>query len=189
MVTFDDLATPNSTGGVPWGPVPSSYAGLTWEGWEVSTAAGYRDNFGNTYAIPSPPNFAYNTDGTMSVSTSGTVFDFVGAEVSTWAYGNGFASYSSRTLTAEGYLGESLVGSVTVNLASDRFESLQANFLGIDRVIFRNDGVNGHWWTLDNFQYTPVPEPCEYGALAVLGLIGYGLYEHFGRARARRSKV
>jgi hypothetical protein len=43
----------------------------------------------------------------------------------------------------------------------------------VDRLEFLNDGGAYHWWTLDNFEYSAIPEPGTMlaGALLLIPVI------------------
>jgi hypothetical protein len=168
IVTFDDLATPNTGGGASdWGLVPTSYAGLTWTGWEVTKADGttgsYQAAYNNSYGSPSSPNFAYNGgSGNYTVSTSGSAFNFNGAQVTSFVQNDTYQGWSSQSLTVNGYNGATLIGTWTGSLSANSFVALPAaaQFQGVTSVEFVSDNVNGGtYWGLDNFDYTPVPEP------------------------------
>ena len=167
IINFDDLAN---------GTIPSSYQGFSWSGWAAFDGLSYQTSYGNTYGGTSANKFGYNGGGALIVTTTGGgLFNFNGADVSTWAQNNSFAGFSSHTLTVKGYNGVTLVGSVTVNLSTTQFLPLVANFNGINKLEFDNDGTDGHWWLLDNFTYNAaVPEPATVMAGALL-LIPIGL--------------
>ena len=180
IVNFDDLPTPN-TGGVvsDWGDVPSSYAGLTWTGWEVikvdGTARSYQTIYGNTYGSSSSPNFAYNGgDGYKTISTGGTTFNFDGAYVTSFAQNNVYQGFSSQHLTINAYNGTSLVGTWTGSLSSSSFVALPtaAHFLDVTSLQFISDG-EGRYWGLDDFAFSAVPEPTTMIAGALL-LLPFG---------------
>jgi hypothetical protein len=160
ILNFDDLSD---------GTMPSSYQAFGWNGWGAYDGGSYQSVYGNTYGGSSANKFVYNAFGVLTVTTTGGTFDFNGADVSTWAGNNAFQGYSSHTLTVKGYNGATLVGSVTVNLSTTQFTPLVANFIGVNKLEFSNDGIDGHWWLLDNFQYNaPVPEPTTMIAGAML---------------------
>lgn len=174
-VNFDDLSP---------GFVPSSYDGFNWGNstWGVEDTTDYENTYGNTYGAPSSPNFSYNAYGVLQVSLSGGQnFDFLGAQVSTWAGNDSFASYSSTTVTATGYLNGVLVGSSTATLSPTGFTTWSANLMDVNSVVFSNDGVDGHWWLIDNMNFNvptlaSVPEPSMliFGGIGAAAFIGYG---------------
>jgi len=150
ILGFDDLMSQT--------PVPANYGGLCWTDWGAYASETYQRAYGNNYGAPSPGNFAHNRSGLMVVTTSGADrFNFIGAAVSTWAFNNDFSYVSARSLTVNGYLGSTLVGSLTWDLACSRFETKAANLRGIDRLEFVSTG-DYRWWILDNFEYAPVPK-------------------------------
>jgi hypothetical protein len=180
-VNFDDLSP---------GFVPSSYDGFNWgSNWGVDDTSDYESSYGNTYGAPSPPNFAYNAYGTMQVALSGGQnFDFLGAQVSTWAGNDQFAGYSSATVTATGYLNGVLVGSSTATLTPTGFTPWSANLMDVNSLVFSNDGVDGHWWLIDNMTFNvpsiaSVPEP----SMLIFGGIGAVAFIGFGRRRRKRA--
>jgi hypothetical protein len=185
VVTFDDLPTPTNEGGQYYGTIPTNYAGLIWNGWEVANGNDYRNVYNNTYLPPTLPNFAYNGSGVMTVTTSnGGLFDFWGAEVSTWAQNDAFQGFSSTTLTVEGYKGNTLVGSYTMNLSSNKYDPFNTNLQNINELVFKNDGVDGHWWILDNFTYDPIPEPAAIIIWSLLGGLGIAIVRRQWRRKA-----
>jgi hypothetical protein len=181
IVNFDDLPTPNTVGGVSdWGAVPSSYAGLTWTGWEVTkadgTAGSYQTIYGNTYGASSSPNFAYNGgDGYKTISTGGTTFNFDGAYVTSFVQNNAYQVFSSQNLTINAYHGALLVGTWTGSLSPSSFVALPiaAHFLDITALQFISDG-EGRYWGLDDFAFSAVPEPTTMIAGALL-LLPFGM--------------
>ncbi len=44
------------------------------------------------------------------------------------------------------------------------------NFENVDKIVFHNDGNAEHWWIMDNFAYTPIPEATTMIAGALLRL-------------------
>jgi hypothetical protein len=180
---FDSLATPSDQGGQHWGVVPTSYGGLNWSGWEVANGDDYKSVYSNSYTAPSSPNFAYNGDGALTVTITGSPFNFLGAYFSPWAQNNGIQSFSSQTVKVEGYSGAILVNSDSWNLEPDEFVlHTVTGFDNIDKLVITSDG-NGRWFAMDNFEYTstPVPEP------ATMLLLGSGLLGIWGFRRKFRK--
>jgi hypothetical protein len=174
-VTYDDLPTTQNQGGQRWDDVPVSYGGLNWTGWEVANGSDYKSVYANSYTSSSG-NFAYNGDGVRGVSTAGSLFNFLGADFSTWAQNNAFQSFSSETVTVEGYRDATLVNSDSWNLASNAFVlHTFTGFDNIDTLVIKSDG-DGRWFAMDNFEYTAVavPEPSTMLLLSsgLLGLLG-----------------
>lgn len=180
IINFDDLATPN--GGVGqslWGSVPANYNGFVWTKWEVTLANGaagsYQAVYGNGYGATSYDNFAFNADGVSISTTTGAVFDFIGAQVTSWAQNNAFQTFSSQTLTVSGYLAGVMVhGPTVVQLSPSSFNPMTLNWAGVDELRFASDGPS-RWWGLDDFEYHQVPDGG--GALALLGgaMMGLGV--------------
>ena len=175
---FDDIVAPAY--------MPINYAGFDWgdEKWGVESDDDYT-TYGNSYGAPSPSNAAYNANGVSVSLTRGSAFDFDGAYFTGWGNPNGTEVFNSSTITVEGYLDGSLVGSVTMNLATDKYDWLAANFKNVNELRFLNDGQDGHWWLMDDFTYgsSPVPEPA---TIIVWSLLG-GLCLSIGWWRRRRA--
>jgi hypothetical protein len=173
VVTFDDL-TPN---GVM--EIPAGYQGFNWNSQFFALDEGlYKGFYRNSYSFPTSPNVAYNGYGVQSVSLdrNGSLFNFNGAYFSTWATENKSDDSSSGRVTVTGFNGVNVVGSVSTDLPSDRFTFLEANFKGIDRLEFRNDGREGKWWVMDNIAYDRDPVPTNAVPIpAAAWLLGSGL--------------
>jgi hypothetical protein len=177
-LSFDDLPTTQNQGGQRWDDVPASYGGLNWAGWEVANGADYKSVYGSSYTS-SPGNFAYNADGVLGVAIAGNLFNFLGADFSTWAQNDAFQSFSSKTVTVEGYRDATLVNSDSWNLVSNAFVLHSfTGFDNIDTLVIKSDG-SGRWFAMDNFEYTSaaVPEP------ATILLLGLGLFGLLGLRR------
>ncbi len=177
-VTFDNLATPNDNGGQHWGSFSGYYAGLVWQaGWEVANEADFRSVYGNTGVAPSAPNIAYNDTGALHLDVSDGQFYFNGAYVRSWGQYDTLQGFSSRSVTVDGYLGSALVGTTSINLSAANYTYLPGISTLVDRLVWRNDGVEGHWFVMDNLQYT-VPGAPDGGLTAMLlgaGLLAVGL--------------
>lgn len=170
VVNFDDLATNQNQKGMLWDAIPLNYQGLQWtpqgdDGWNVNSGTTYKSVYNNSYGAVSNDNFASNS--AIAVASVNGLFDFAGAYFSTWAQNDAFQSWSSTSVAVTGYNGTTLIGSTSMNLSSTGFNWLSANFIGIDKLEIT--ASQGTWWIMDDFTYTPVPEPA---TLALLGLGG-----------------
>ena len=157
-INFDDLAVPVPPG---WIELPPSYEGLEWSPlWEVEDELFFQSVYYNTYFFPSGSNAASNGGGVESVAVaSSSPFVLNSLWVSTWAAYNDFYFYSSRTLTIEGYYGDILVGSSTINLSADKFDFWEPGITSpIDRLVFKNDGGDLRWWLMDDLFITPAEQ-------------------------------
>jgi hypothetical protein len=179
-VNFDDL-TPAAQSN--FGKIPTSYAGLTWNGtsWEFTTEG--PTGLNNTlYLAPSMPNVAYNGDGASPLTVSlqgGGLFNYLGAYYSTLVANDevqapneahpDFYDYASDTVTVNGYRNGNRLYSTTYNLGIS-FEQHAANYSGIDLLEFVNDGGQnpdglGTFFMMDDLAYSTqegpstVPEP------------------------------
>jgi PEP-CTERM motif len=178
VLTFDDL-TPTSS----YANVPNGYGGLDWtnmgylnSGSSIYTGSGY--DLGRV----SGDYVAFNKGG-MTAQISDGSFDFNDAYF-TAAWNNGL------NIHAQGLLGGTLVYDVTFQVDYDNPYWLNANFIGIDELVFdsyggTNIGLNGigTQFAMDNFTYNesaPVPEP------ATMLLLGAGL---IGLAAVNRKKL
>jgi hypothetical protein len=161
VINFDDLPTlsPSANQGREIAQIPTHYASdiLTWDknfyyySWDL-----YNQNFGNTYLFPSNPHAAFNGFGVHSVTlTASRLFNFTGAYFTGWAFQNNQAAYSSTHITIEGYRGDRLLKTISMNLAMDKFEWFRTEINGVDKLIFYNDDseVDGLWWLMDNLTY------------------------------------
>lgn len=176
VLTFDNISNPNEYTTLP---IPGNYGGFTWsDNIYLMTQGYYQQNYGNTYGYPSASNAAFNTGGSLSVTVAGgSTFNFNGAYFTGWAYYNSLESFTSRSITVNGYSGTTLIGTVTVTLPTDSFVWVNANFSGVDRVDFLNDGNDMRWWVMDNFTFNEsisTPEPSSL-LLLTTGLGGIAL--------------
>jgi hypothetical protein len=154
--------------------IPANYKGFTWDSlFRLIQQDNYQNAFGNTYSFPSSPNAAFNGDGVLSITlTASSPFDFEGAWFTAWAYNNsvGLFCCTATAVKVLGYNGATLIGTASMALPTDRFAWLGAGFLGVDRLVFENEGIPEKWWLMDDFTYNnsnSVPEP---GSLLLLGI-------------------
>jgi hypothetical protein len=185
VLNFDDV----NTGGVT-AAMPSGYGGFTWDAnWYVADNGWYNSTYSNTVSFPSAPNAAYNGFGVVTVSLNGSPFSFDGADFASWVANDSRQSFSSVSVTVDGYLNGNLVGQVTTDLAPDgsfTFLTASSAFNDVDSLQIVNDGVSGHWWLMDNFTFgapiTATPEPSSLiGLLTVLGGVGFQIRKKYQR--------
>ncbi len=170
QINFDGIATSS------WTSVPTNYDGFTWDSsWGVGNISWYNSSYANSTNFPSNPNAAFN-NGTAEVggavqqdlfAPAPTVFS--GAMFSTWdAYNGPYAGSASSSITVQGWNGSTLEWTASENLTSS-FTSLAFGSQPVTQLTFLNDGTAGHYWLVDNIDYSTVPEP------AGLALFGAGL--------------
>lgn len=172
VINFDDLATTVLGGDF----VPTNYAGFNWGfDWGLMNNADYNAGYGNSTVFPSLNNAVYNAYGFLSVTMSGSQpFTFKGAQVATFAENDQFSSFSSTTLTIEGYNSGNLIYTKTVNLSPTAFQWFDADYQNIDTLVFLSEDY-ARWWVLDDFTYetggaSAVPGPAAAVPFA-LGLL------------------
>lgn len=190
---FDGLPTtqPFQSVSNAWGDVPGSYAGLNWTGWEVMNRDTYNTIYGlSEAALPSNPNFAYSGHDTDTLTmSSGTSFDFLGANVSAWS-GSLASPGSATSLTITGYLNNAIVSSISASLSSE-WTTIGGISGPVDRLEFSNAGELGGYFRMDNLNYatvesgqgSAVPEPMSF-VLIGTGLLGLGLLRRRNKTAA-----
>ena len=189
-VNFDDLTEVFDE------ELVSPYAGFTWENFRYFTFDFNNDSIldGFDRGVVSPENAAYSGgevgdpgSETTRVGHIGspTPFDFVSAYF-------GAINYTSMVLTVQGFHGAVMTVSTTINLdnnGADQFffptftNLTSLRMFGVEAGAVDNGGCgtyNCTQFTIDNFQFTPVPEP------STLTLVGAGALAGFRRLRRRR---
>jgi len=176
VLTFDDLPK-GSTGA----SIPNGYGGLNWDGfnyeyWDLTNTGGSGYEYGS--AGPGT-GVAYKLADGISHITSSNRFDFIGAYL-TAAWRDGLQ------ITATGYQGSIPIYTQNVTVNSTSSTWFDFDFLNVDSLSFTASGgtVNPIYLTkfgllgsltqivMDNFTFTPVPEP---STLALLALASLGL--------------
>ena len=180
VLTFDDNA----------GTVGASYGGFNWTfgDWFTVDDAAYSLSLGNSYGSPSGTIAVHNGGDVLSTVTSGGGdFDFNGAYFTGMAQFDQQASFTSRSVTVEGWDDGLLIGSVTMQLPTASYSWLSAGFASVDTLRFRNDGTGQRWWIMDDFTFNePLdadPTVPESTSLALMGLGGLGMLGGWYRKR------
>ncbi|MBS1718599.1 MAG: PEP-CTERM sorting domain-containing protein [Armatimonadetes bacterium] len=177
VLNFDDLDAAGQGGAYLIG---SSYDGFNISGdLGVMTNSYYNNGFANSATFPSAPNAAYNgygeteIDFTLQNTTANgkangnlSTFGFGGLDASFWAEQDSSASFSSQSITVEGWLNGNIVGSSSMILGAS-FAHLNGFAGQIDTLKIKNDG-NTTWWVIDNLSTdAAVPEPTSMAALGL----------------------
>lgn len=156
-----------------------SYGGLSFDsGAYAYTETSYQAGYNNTTAFPSGDIAMYNGFGVVTVAaTSGSDFDALSAMASWWGQNNSQQSFSSTSITIEGWDDGVMVGTSTIPLGQ-AFQTINLGFSSIDELRFLNDGVEARWWLLDDltldFEPAAIPLPSA-SLLAGVGLLGVGV--------------
>jgi len=180
VINFDDIAVPASPGYIA---MPVGYMGLTWDPlFYVESDAHIAAVYANTYDSPSGENQVSNSIGALSISiTSGTEFDFIGANFSGFAANDTLNSvFTATSITLEGYNSGALVDTVSMNLSTIQYDWLQADISGIDELRFISSG-DFQYWLVDDLTLNQVTAPVP----AAIWLFGSGLLGLIGMARCR----
>ena len=168
-LNFDDINTTSTKA------IPSSYHTFTFgSNWDALNNNYYDFSDSNTVTFPSQPNVAFNGNGVNSVTLSNaTPMQLTSLDAAWWAIHDVFSSgISSTSLTVEAFMNNTMVGSKTVNLATN-FSLFNLNLPMANSWDFINSG-GAAWWLVDDVTFTSgtstTPEPASFGLLGVAGL-------------------
>ena len=153
VLNFEGLITASS------GKMPTPYGGFTWHTMYLLSDTFYM-TYGNTYGSPSGEYAAYN-QGKDGVIKSSIPFDFTGAYFTGWAKNDAPAWNTALSLTIKGYNGSALKYTLDFNLSTDKYDWIQADFIGVTKLTFKANDYP-RYWLMDDFTYNesnPVPEP------------------------------
>jgi hypothetical protein len=193
VLNFDDLPIADPLFEEP----VSSYGGLTWGNTYAIDGAGYGAGTGYQNSAVSGNNVILNGYGDVATTANGTQFTFNGAYLTS-------AFRDNLNVTINGYLGGTLVSSISATIGTNGPTWLAANFEGIDSLSFVTSGgtvvvdspdfEEGTQFALDNFTFNEaiaasVPELNTHGLPPAAGLLGCALAGILGRRRRQVGAV
>ena len=155
-----------------------AYGGLTFGANALTyTEASYQSGYSNTTTFNGDIAM-FNGSGVVTVAaTAGGDFDAISAISAWWGASDSQQSFSSTSITIEGWDDGSMVGTSTISLGQN-FQTINLGFSSIDELRFINDGTDGRWYFVDDlvidFDPQVIPLPTA-SALAGLGLLGLGV--------------
>ena len=166
VLDFEGLTTASSD------KMPVNYGGFTWHTMYLLSDTFYTGApWNNTYGSPSGVYATYN-QGKDSEIISNIEFDFTGAYFTGWAKNDELDVSTAPSLIIYGYNGSTLMNTLNFDLSTDKYDWIQADFLGVTKLTFSAPGYP-NYWLMDNFTYNesnPVPVP------ATIYLLGAGLF-------------
>jgi hypothetical protein len=178
-LTFDDLPTPGISGSA----VPTVYGGLNWSNfYYVDSANNSYNPSGYQAGMVSPRNVAFNAYANPAAASDGQFT--LNSAYFTGAWNDGL------NIHADGYLGGNIIDSADFLVNSTVPILHTFNWSGIDKVQFSSSGGvlhpgysnGGKHFVIDDFSFTPAPEP---STLALLGVGTVGLLACVWRRRKR----
>lgn len=199
IIKFDTLGSLLDSNGYYFDE--SNPTGFQVDGFQFDMAlmsqSAYKVGYSNTNDFPSPDIAVYSNDATETNNPFDNVtvsrinnaqFNFLGAHFGGFTYNDTTAWYAATELTIEGFSAGNLVDSATFSPLNVGFLRNDIGFYGVDELVFTatqgtydyasygltNSG-DGSYWMMDNFEYSPVPEPSTFLLLGS-GLAGLGFY-------------
>lgn len=162
VLHFDDLA-----GGDFAGPVPTNYAGFTFNGWSFINAVDA------PYPYASAPIIVYNAEDPYT-NTPEILFGSRYNVKSVY-----LSDFNAGSVTLRGFAGatETYTSVLSIGQSMTKFD---LNFMGIDRFVMETpQGMTFAF--LDDLEIQPAPEPGSL-ALMCLGLLCAALHSHRRRS-------
>jgi hypothetical protein len=168
VLTFDDVST------IVYEAIPDGYGGLDWDNMTVVDGTWYSPGSGYDNGTVSEDYVALNLGGDpasilVSAGEGFPAFDFEGAYL-TAAWSDGL------NINVVGSLGGSEVYNQTVVVDTDGPTWFDFDYYNVDTLVFSSfigeETGLGYQFAMDNFTYTPIPEPT---TMLMLGCLGAGL--------------
>ena len=158
----------------------SNYGGLNWDSNTfVYDVGNYTNLYGNSVTFPSDPNAVYNGFGALTINvTSPSAIILGDASFLGWGASNSVQSYTSTTVSVEGFLNGNPVGTWSTALSTTGFTDLIFGGAQVNAFAVTSSG-DQQWWLMDNLTFnaatTPLPAalPLFATGLGASGLLGW----------------